>query len=182
MNREEKLAFQKETEEYFESKRVYDLFEKLLKELVINKPEDPIDYLMDRLKKKDIKRIFVTGSAGSDRKEIALSLGMQTDYKCLSLGDLIQKEVDKKLDNCRKIEKRTATLNLVDDDTIIEILRKELIQLEKENISYIIEGFPRNRVNFKFNNRSKPCSSSKSVYFQIIYLFSKQAKRSLKKD
>jgi adenylate kinase len=148
MNREEKLTFQKDTEEYFETNRVYDLFQKLLTELIINKPDSPVDYLIDRLKKKDTRRIFITGSAGADRKELSLSLAEHIGYTCVSLGDLIQKEIDKKLDNGRRIEKRTATLNLVDDDLIIEILRKELIQLEKDNVSYIIEGFPRNRVNF----------------------------------
>jgi adenylate kinase len=147
MNREEKLCFQKDTEEYFEQKRVYDLFEKLLKELIVNKPDSPIDYLIDRLKKKDTRKIFITGPPGCDRKEISLSLAEHIGFTCISLGDLIQKEIDKKLDNGRKIEKRTGTLNLVDDDLIIEILRKELIQLEKDNASYIIEGFPRNRVN-----------------------------------
>ena len=149
MNRDEKLQFQKETEEYFESKRVYDLFEKLLKELIINQPKEPIDYLIERLRKKDTKRIFITGSPGNDRKEIALFLAGYNNMTGISLGDLIQKEIDKKLELGRRIEKRTANLNLIDDDIILDIMRKELIQLEKDNVSYVIEGFPRNRV---FNN------------------------------
>jgi len=59
---------------------------------------------------------------------------------------LIQKEINKKLDNARKIENKLSNLDLVDDEEVIELLRKELIKLEKENSSYIIEGYPRNRV------------------------------------
>lgn len=147
MDRKEKLAFQQSIENYFEEKKVYDLFEKLLKELVINKPSDPISYLMKRIKTKDSKRIFITGSSGTSRKEISLSLSESFGYTCVSMGDLIAKEITKKLDNARKIESKLDRISLVDDETVIELLRKELVRLEKENASYIIEGFPRTRVN-----------------------------------
>jgi adenylate kinase len=146
MDRKEKLEFQQSIENYFEEKRVYDLFEKLFKELVINKPSHPVDYLIDRIKKKDSKRIFITGTSGASRKEISLSIAESFGYSCVSLGDLIQKEINKKLDNARKIENKVNSLTLVDDQEVLELLRKELYKLEKENSSYIIEGYPRNRV------------------------------------
>ena len=49
MDKGEKLEFQQKIENYFEEKRVYELFEKLLKELVISKPKEPMDYLIQRL-------------------------------------------------------------------------------------------------------------------------------------
>lgn len=150
MDRNEKLQFQQSIENYFEEKRVYDLFEKLLKELVINKPKEPIDYLIKRIKQKDIKRIFITGSAGTDRKEISLSLAEFFGYSCISLGDLIQKEITKKLEAGKKIEKKINIFNLVEDELVIDLLKKELIKLEKDNVSYIVEGFPRNRVQAMF--------------------------------
>ncbi len=58
MDRNEKLQFQQSIENYFESKHIYDLFEKLMKELVVNKPADHIDYLIKRLKQKDSKMRF----------------------------------------------------------------------------------------------------------------------------
>ena len=117
-----------------------------MKELVINKPLDPVDYLIKRIKTKDTKRIFITGHPGSSRKEISLSLAESFGYSCVSLGDLLSKEISKKLDNARKIENKINIYNLVDDETVIDLLKKELVRLEKENVSYIIEGFPRNRV------------------------------------
>jgi hypothetical protein len=56
MDRNEKLMFQQSIENYFEQHRIYDLFEKLLKELVINKPTSPIDYLIKRLDVRDSKK------------------------------------------------------------------------------------------------------------------------------
>jgi adenylate kinase len=146
MDRVEKLKFKQSIENYFEENKVYELFEKLMKELVINKPTDPIDYLIKRIKTKDTKRIFITGHPGTSRKEISLSLAESFGYSCVSLGDLLSKEISKKLDNARKIENKINNFNLVDDETVIELLKKELVRLEKENVPYIIEGFPRNRV------------------------------------
>jgi adenylate kinase len=146
MDRVEKLKFKQSIENYFEENKVYELFEKLMKELVINKPTDPIDYLIKRIKTKDTKRIFITGHPGTSRKEISLSLAESFGYSCVSLGDLLSKEISKKLDNARKIENKINNFNLVDDETVTELLKKELVRLEKENVPYIIEGFPRNRV------------------------------------
>lgn len=39
---------------------------------------------------------------------------------------------------------------MVDDETVIDLLRNQIIKYEEENISYIIEGFPRNRTQAIF--------------------------------
>lgn len=150
MDRSEKLQFQQSIENYFEEKRVYSLFEKLLKELVVSQPNDPIDYLIKRLKTPDVKRIFITGSAGVKRKEVALSLANHFDYEGISIGDILRKEISKKLDIGKKIEPYLKVCKLVPDDIIIDLLKQELIRLEKNNVSYVVEGFPRNRVQAMF--------------------------------
>jgi len=150
MERTEKLHFQQSIENYFEDKKVYFLFEKLLKELVIIKPDQPIDYLIKRLKTPDTKRIFITGSAGVNRREIALSLANHFNYEGISIGDILRKELSKKLDIGKKIEPYLKISKLVPDELVIELIKQELIRLEKNSTSYIVEGFPRNRVQAMF--------------------------------
>lgn len=150
MDRTEKLQFQQSIENYFESNRVYGLFEKLLKELIIIKPNDPIDYLIKRLKTKDMKRIFITGSAGVKRSEVSLSVANHFDYEGISSGDLLRKELSKKSDKVKEIEPYLKLNKLVPDETVINLIKQELIRLEKSNKSYIVEGFPRNRVQAMF--------------------------------
>ena len=62
-------------EEYFEEKKVYQLMKNLMKKVVTERPEDPIDFLIDQLEKPKPRRVFLVGPPGSNRKEIALSLG-----------------------------------------------------------------------------------------------------------
>ena len=145
MDRTEKLEYEKGIEQYFDDHKVYDLFEKLFKELIINKPENPIDYLIERLKRQEVKRIFITGYSGTNRKSISLSIANALNYSCLSMDHLIEREISKKMENSNKIEKNYNENRLVDDEIAIDLVRNQLIKYEEENKSYIIEGFPRNR-------------------------------------
>lgn len=145
MDRTEKLEYEKGIEQYFDEHKVYDLFEKLFKELIINRPENPLDYLITRLQRKDTKRIFITGYPGTNRKSICLAITNNLGYSCLNMAHLIDREISKKLENSDKLEKNYNENRLVDDEIAINLVKNQLIKYEEENCSYIIEGFPRNR-------------------------------------
>lgn len=49
MDKKQKLTYQKSIESYLTQENVYDLFEDLLKSLVVKQPDDPIAYLIDKL-------------------------------------------------------------------------------------------------------------------------------------
>ena len=150
MDRVQKLAFEKTMEDYFHEHKVYDLIERLFEELIINKPEDPIDYLIERLKRKTPKRIFITGYSGTNVKTISLALANNLGYTCLNISHLLEREISKNNENSENIKKNLAECRLVDDETVIDLLRNQIIKYEEENISYIIEGFPRNRTQAIF--------------------------------
>ena len=61
------------------------------------------------------------------------------------MDHLIEREISKKMENSTKIEKNYNQNRLVDDEIAIDLVRNQLIKYEEENVSYIIEGFPRNR-------------------------------------
>ena len=145
MDRTEKLEYEKGVEQYLDDNKVYDLFEKLLKELIINKPEDPIDYLIERLKRKETKRIFITGYSETHKKEISKSIANALGYECISMDHLIQREISKKMENSNEIKKNYDQNLLINDEIAIDLVRNQLIKFEEENCSYIFEGFPRNR-------------------------------------
>jgi len=150
MDRTEKLQYEQGIEQYFDQNKVYDLFEKLFKDLVINKPENPIDYLIESLKKEDSKRIFITGYPGTSKKEVSHAVAESLNYQYFSVERLLEMEINNKSDNSNEIEKNYNTNTLVDDDIVIELVRNQLIKFEEENTSYIIEGFPLNRTQAIF--------------------------------
>lgn len=56
MLRQEKLEYQEELEKYMEDNDVYEIFESLMKKLIVDQPEDPVPYLLDFLQKPETKR------------------------------------------------------------------------------------------------------------------------------
>ena len=51
--KEQRLEFQKSIEEYIEEQKLYDLFEGMMKGLIVDHPEDPIQYLINKLQSQE---------------------------------------------------------------------------------------------------------------------------------
>lgn len=105
------------------------------------------------------------GPPGSKRKEIALSLGeylseealaasggesgSQQPFVCISVGDLLRKEIQKKSEFGKLIVESRKNYSYVKDEIVIELVKMQIEQLEKEgngSTGWIIEGFPRTRL------------------------------------
>ena len=149
MDRVQKLDYQKSMEEYFHTHKVNELLENLFEELIVNKPKNPIDYLISRLKRKPVKRIFITGNPGTDVGTTGLALANSLGYKCVDLSQLIENEISN-LEKTNNNKKNFMECRYIDDEFVINILRNELIKCEEENISYIVLDFPRNRTQAIF--------------------------------
>ena len=102
------------------------------------------------------KRLIIVGPPGSKRKEIALSLAEylseegegQTPFVCISVGDLLRKEIQKKSEFGKQIVESRKTYSYAKDEIVIDLVKHHLEQMEKEQpkASWIIEGFPRTRL------------------------------------
>ena len=49
MDKLQKFEYTQGIESYLEDNQVYELFENLLKNLIINRPENPLDYMIEKL-------------------------------------------------------------------------------------------------------------------------------------
>ena len=49
MDKIQKFDYMQSIENYLEENQVYELFEDLLKEIVVARPERPLDFLMEKL-------------------------------------------------------------------------------------------------------------------------------------
>jgi len=146
MDKTKKLEYQQNVESYLEESQVYDLFERLLKDLIIDRPTKPIEYLIKKLEAPSPTRVFIVGPPGSQRKELALSIAEYIHYTCISAGDLLAKEISKRSEYGKQIEHARKTYSFVDDNIVIELVRKQIELTEREKKSWILEGFPRTRV------------------------------------
>jgi adenylate kinase len=53
--KEKRLEFQKTLEEYIEEQKLYELFESMMKGLIIDQPANPIEYLEKKLQAQESK-------------------------------------------------------------------------------------------------------------------------------
>lgn len=93
-----------------------------------------------------MKRIFVLGPPGSERKEYAKRLKDQFDLTLIETGELLKKEAAKDSPDGKRIQQAFAQQTFVPDDVVISVVQKKIQTCEKECRHWIIEGFPRTRV------------------------------------
>merc|ERR1719271_2203488 len=135
-NNESNEGFIDKTNEYLEANEVYDLFDGLLKQLVIQQPANPIKFLMEQLKKKPPLTVCVLGPPGVNRSRFCGRLSAEYKVKHIQVGKLLR---DK-----RELKDEIETGALVRDDVVIDIVKKEV--QKAKGTGWVLDGFPRTKV------------------------------------
>ena len=55
---------------YVEQHKVFQLFESLLQNVLVDKPDDPIDHLIKQLSRDNVPRIVVAGPPGAQSQSV----------------------------------------------------------------------------------------------------------------
>jgi len=169
MNRVQKYEQTDQIMAYLESNKVRSLFNNLLKQLVVHKPDAPLDFLIEKLqapigKFKNffnrllVKRYILIGPS-ADRKKFARKLKEDFRLTVIDCGALIKNEIFKAADDKEKTDALQEKIDnhilgkcndhltsLVDDRAMVELVKKRVEECEKEARSYVLEGFPRTKV------------------------------------
>ena len=75
--------------------------------------------------------------------------GVGPAIQCISVGDLIQKEITKKSDFGKRIYESRKKYSYIEDEIVIELVKQHIDLCEKDRQNYkgwILEGFPRTRL------------------------------------
>ena len=110
------------------------------------------------------KRIVVVtppGMKGGDEKMdeeqynigLMLEQHLKEDYppqfnkiECISVGDLLQKEITKKSDFGKLIFESRKNYSYIQDEIVIDLVKIHIEQCESRKNGWILEGFPRTRL------------------------------------
>lgn len=93
-----------------------------------------------------VKRFLIVGPAGSNRREHCKKLAETFKLNVIETGALLKLEVQKKTDLGAKIQEAFDKHEYVPDQVVCDVLKKRVNECEKENKDFIIEGFPRTKV------------------------------------
>lgn len=103
----------------------------MLKNITIKQPDDPISYMIDKLSEPPTKKVFLIGPPGFRVRELALQIADHFKLTAVSVGDLLRKEVSKKQHLGEEIEAQFKKFTLVQDDIVVQIVKKEIETLQK---------------------------------------------------
>ena len=69
------------------------MFEDYLKQLIVQRPENPLQFLLQKIKMNQTRRIFLMGAPGSCRQENLEALAEYFDWKRISMGKILREHV-----------------------------------------------------------------------------------------
>ena len=145
MDLRQKLEFQEVIDNYLVDHEIYELFQGYIGDLMIDKPDDPIMYLINKLGKPDHRRLIITGGSGRIRKDVSKELSTKLHINIVSASELLKEEVERNGKLSAKIQTCWKEGVYVKDNIFLDIVLPVLEKCESDRISYILEGFPRTR-------------------------------------
>jgi adenylate kinase len=87
------------------------------------------------------------GPPGSFRQDITTALCEEMGgYKPISPGELFKKEIAKKTETGKRIMACFKAYHYVDDEIVIELVKNAIKEAEADKRSWILQGFPRTKV------------------------------------
>lgn len=96
------------------------------------------------------KNIIFLGMPGSGKGTVSSFLQEKEDIIQVSTGDIFREEIKNKTQLGLEVEKIVSLGAYVPDDITNEIVKNKIIQLEKDNKKFILDGFPRTIEQAKF--------------------------------
>lgn len=137
MNKQEKFEYRRLVEDYLENNtnpssdsdyftHVYELFLYLYKQLLIHRPENPLDFLMNKIGKKESTKIFVVGPPGCQSKEVANQLSEYFLFDKISVGEILRNEAEKDGDSAKHVKDHIKDYRMVNDQIAIDAVKAKI--------------------------------------------------------
>ncbi|XP_071369001.1 adenylate kinase 8 [Centroberyx affinis] len=128
---------------YADRHEVFHLVQSMVSSLMVDRPEEPISYLIGLLKRSrvDIPRISVLGPPAAGRQTVVRRL-------CAQLGS-VQVSVDSLLDDQSELSKQalqyTHTQQEVPAELLVKLIQQRLAKIDCFRRGWVLEGIPQTR-------------------------------------
>eukprot|EP01062_Namystynia_karyoxenos_P017178 TRINITY_DN16303_c0_g1_i1.p1 TRINITY_DN16303_c0_g1~~TRINITY_DN16303_c0_g1_i1.p1 ORF type:complete len:240 (+),score=89.70 TRINITY_DN16303_c0_g1_i1:90-809(+) len=138
--------------DYLMRNNIHLLFEQLAAEVIQQRPGQPVDFLLRRL--KDMKEqtdggtapriIFVLGGPGCGKGTQCTRLAEQRGFIHVSAGDLLRAEVQSGSERGLQIKEYIRNGQIVPGEVTIDLINRTIQEKSKgASSTFLIDGFPR---------------------------------------
>ena len=135
-------------EEKLQQFEVYELFQELLKQVIVARPDKPLDFILKKLNEQPskyfvillqicnrhmciVRRVFFLGPPGCSRLENSGALAEYFQWKHISTGDTLRSAAEAKTPAGQRIADCLTKFQYVDDEIVIDAVSKEIQEAEK---------------------------------------------------
>ena len=130
---------------YLRDKKIPDLMEHLLHELIVNQPEDPLRFLSQVLSSPIVPKIMISGPpAGGKGTQSKLIVDI-FNVTHISTGELLRSEVSKGTPIGKQVEHSILKGELVSDSIIIDLVKQRMNRDDVKTKGWLLDGFPRTK-------------------------------------
>lgn len=136
MKKFNRSKFETETEEYLERNRIFEMFQSLTEQLVVNKPTDPLGFILKCLETP-------TCTQYHDADEIIVALSPPGSDSRPDLEDLLKNNQAVLLDFPKALNNSSDNLRLSSDSECISSLSQFEQQLKNPSSHIVLYGYPR---------------------------------------
>lgn len=145
MDKVQKFDHTKQIDEYLEKHEVRQMFSGLLKQLLVKKPANPLEFLIDQLSSPVGKRIILMEAFAYRQKEVLEYC--DKDSVLIDCNELLLEHVVKCQEYKEHIQRAILDHEQVPDDVVIDVVKKRIQELEKHSSAktWLIVGFPRTK-------------------------------------
>eukprot|EP01080_Neovahlkampfia_damariscottae_P006100 gene6100-10107_t len=153
------------SEQYIQKHKLNDIFEDLMKNILFDKPENPLEYMSKKIEsyqkdgfKSSKRRVyFVLGAPGSGKGTQSAKLVKDFGFVHLSAGDLLRAEAKSDSEEGTLISHCIKEGAIVPGHITIRLLKKKIESYSVET-QFLIDGFPREMIQcIDFEREINPC-------------------------
>ncbi|XP_038012531.1 adenylate kinase 8 isoform X3 [Motacilla alba alba] len=129
---------------YAEERGLFQLLQNMLEELLIHKPDDPIEFMINHLKQNndDAPRICVLGPPASGKTTVAMWLCKHFNAIRVSQETLLFKEALTQTEEAKAYKERNQK---IPNALWANLIRERLSNVDCIKQGWILEGFPENQ-------------------------------------
>ncbi|XP_054844493.1 adenylate kinase 8-like [Eublepharis macularius] len=129
---------------YAEKHRIFQLMQAMLEAVLIARPQDPIEFMIEHLQKDndEVPRVFVLGPPASGKTTISRWMGKHLNATYLCPQDLVH---DRKLRKSREALARLGPQEAIPDELWACLLEERLSAEDCTALGWVLDGFPETR-------------------------------------
>lgn len=130
---------------YADQHELFDLFERMLTKMLIEKPQDPLTWMQEQLQKPAVPSIIICGPPSSGVSSISSKIAKLVDAVFISSGELVREAVEKQTSLGNQARMSIERDEMVSDQVMISLVGQRLSQPDVQQKGYVLDGFPSTR-------------------------------------